>query len=76
MLGVCFFKMLAIAALTSAAVSLRSPRLARRASGTLSAVGTRISAYDFSARDLQSGKTVDLGTYRQKVSLVVNVASK
>lgn len=44
-------------------------------SSALALTATR-SAYDFSSRDLRTGKIVELSEYRGGVSLVVNVASR
>jgi glutathione peroxidase len=60
---------LAIAALSALSLSLGAQTPARSSGGTVS------SFYDFKMMTLQ-GKPADLGMYRGKVSLVVNVASK
>jgi len=42
----------------------------------VSTQGMSMSAYDFSARDLDTDAEVSLDKYKGKVSLIVNVASK
>ena len=71
--------MLALTTIASAAFSLRgpAPTIVRHVS-TASVVGAghSMSAYDYNARGLRTGNTVDLKEFEGKVSLVVNVASK
>jgi glutathione peroxidase len=59
----------AVAALAVCAVALPAGQTARRAGGTVT------SFYDLKTNTL-TGQPADLGMYRGKVSLVVNVASK
>ena len=64
--------------LAAAAFSVRgSAPVVRRSMATTATVsGLSMSAYDYNAKDLRSGKNVELKEFEGKVSLIVNVASK
>jgi len=70
--------MLSTALLLPTAFSLRGPAPFARRFATANVVApsvTMSSAYDFSARDLKTNEVVEFSTFKNKVSLVVNVAS-
>ena len=68
--------MLALCVATAAFAPRAPLALARSNSHSARAAVQLSGAYDFSAKDLESNKLVELSQYEGQVSLVVNVASK